>query len=183
MRMEVSTVRGVGIINDAYNANPASMEAAARTLHQMECAGRKLMVVADMLELGDETRLAHRRAGRTIGGFAFDYLLGVGEHTPELLDAAAERGMHQDDVVAARSKNELAETLVELLEPGDTVLFKGSRSNRLEEVIALVQAGLEGGAAPEQQQPAQVAGHEPGCKDETRTAAQRHRSAAAHTVG
>ena len=142
MRMELSTHSGVTIVNDAYNSNPVSLEAAAKTLHDMQCRGRRILVVADMLELGERSVEAHRSLGEIIAAFEFDYLLGIGPNTSELLSSAAERGMSEDELLLAGSKQELAQALLDLLEPGDVVLFKGSRSMKLEEVVEQVQTGL-----------------------------------------
>jgi UDP-N-acetylmuramoyl-tripeptide--D-alanyl-D-alanine ligase len=134
-RMEMKTVAGVTVINDAYNANPQSMEAAARTLHRLEAPGKKIMVTADMLELGDTSVDLHRRMGKTLAGFGFDYLLGVGVQTTELLGAAAEHGMADNRLIHAGGNQQLAASLSTLVEEGDVVLLKGSRRMKLEEVV------------------------------------------------
>lgn len=141
-RMQIRTTRGVTLIDDAYNANPVSVEAAANTLSRMECRGRKILVLADMLELGDKSVEFHRELGETIAGFGFDYLLGYGPNTAELLASAGKHGVDEHDLLPAESKEELADALLGLLEPGDTVLLKGSRGMHLEEVIALLEKGL-----------------------------------------
>ena len=142
MRMELRTSRNITFINDAYNANPSSMKAAAQTLHHMECEGRKILVVADMLELGDGAAESHRRLGKTIAQFGFDYLFGIGANAALLLESASEHGMDPRDVCLAASEQQLAETLLALAGAGDTVLFKGSRGMHLENTITLLQEGL-----------------------------------------
>ena len=145
MRMETKTAGGVTVINDAYNANPVSLEAAARTLSRMQCAGRKILVVADMLELGDRAAELHRELGKTIAGFNFDYLLGRGRQAARLLASAAENGMSEDDVRLAESNEELVRALLGFIGPGDTVLLKGSRDMHLEQVAGLLESGLGAG--------------------------------------
>jgi UDP-N-acetylmuramoyl-tripeptide--D-alanyl-D-alanine ligase len=142
MRMETTTAAGVVVINDAYNANPVSLAAAAKTLSRMECTGRKVLVVADMLELGERTEELHRELGKTIAGFNFDYVLGRGRHTAALLAAAAEHGMSEDDVRLTDSNDQLARTLLGFIGSGDTVLLKGSRNMHLEEVARMLSDGL-----------------------------------------
>jgi len=142
MRMELRTARNITIINDAYNANPSSMEAAAQALHHMKCQGRKVLVVADMLELGGKAEESHRRLGRTIAQFGFDYLFGIGANAALLLESACEHGMDRRDVCLAASGEQLAGTLLALLGAGDTVLFKGSRGMHLEDTITLLHENL-----------------------------------------
>jgi len=152
-RMEMRTVAGVTVINDAYNANPVSMEAAARALSRMDGVGRKILVLADMLELGEQARALHRRVGETVAGFRPDYLFGFGRHAADLLASAREHGMNEAEVYLARSKERLAEALLAVIEPGDTVLFKGSRAMKLEEAVALLEQGLGMPAAGRSQAP------------------------------
>jgi len=151
MRMETTTAAGVTVINDAYNANPVSLAAAAKTLSRMECAGRRILVVADMLELGERTAELHRDLGKTIAGFDFDYMLGRGPHTAALLASATDSGMSKDDVRMADSNDELAQTLLGFVGPGDTVLLKGSRGMHLEEVAGLLTDGLNSAHKPQTQ--------------------------------
>ena len=179
-RMQLRTAAGVTVIDDTYNANPVSMEAAADTLSRMECDGRKFLVVGDMLELGDESAAFHRKLGETIAGYGFDYLLGMGKHTRELMAAATQHGMDGRDLLSAESQDELAEALSDLLEPGDTVLLKGSRSMHLEKVVELLEKGL--GTATQPEPPAAREPYEPAQDTEQR--AEAHRSApAGRTVG
>ncbi|MFO7900338.1 MAG: UDP-N-acetylmuramoyl-tripeptide--D-alanyl-D-alanine ligase [Planctomycetota bacterium] len=147
-RMQIKQVEGVTLIDDAYNANPASMRAAAKTLSRMQCRGRKVFVAGDMLELGEDSVAFHRRLGATLAGFGFDYLFGIGRHTRHLLASAAGEGMPETDLVLRESREQLAEALLAVLEPGDTVLFKASRGIRLEEVAEQIEAGLRGRAVP-----------------------------------
>ncbi len=146
MRMELKTVRGVTLINDAYNANPVSLEAAARALHQMECTGRKILVVGDMLELGPRSAESHRKLGKVIASLGFDYLFGIGTDAAQLLASATKHGMSEHDLHLAASNDRLAEVLASLAAAGDTILFKGSRGMHLEEAIELLEKKL--GTAP-----------------------------------
>ena len=78
MRMQSEEWRGVRIINDAYNANPASMKAALQTLAELPCRGRRIAVLGDMFELGKQAAREHRRLGKDAARSAIDclYLLG-----------------------------------------------------------------------------------------------------------
>lgn len=142
MRMEVRRVCGITLINDAYNANPASMEAAVRTLCNMKCSGQKILVTGDMHELGPHSTELHREMGKAIAGYRPDFLLGIGSQTAELISSAAEHGMDKHALRLLGSGEELAAALLDVLAEGDTVLFKASRAARLEEVVALVEKEL-----------------------------------------
>jgi UDP-N-acetylmuramoyl-tripeptide--D-alanyl-D-alanine ligase len=148
-RMELRTLNGVTLIDDAYNANPVSMEAAARTLSRLQCRGRRIFVAGDMLELGPASAALHRRVGATVAGFGVDYLLGVGAGAGDLLGAAMEHGRKEHELHLARSNADLARALLDLVEPGDAVLFKGSRGMHLEEVVGAVEEGLGASERPE----------------------------------
>jgi len=170
MRMETRSVAGVTLINDAYNANPVSLEAAARTLSRMECAGRKILVVGDMLELGAKSEELHHDLGKTIAGFRFDYLLGRGEHAGTLLDAAVTGGMDKGDVRLAGTNEELAATVLGVVSPGDTVLIKGSRGMQLEQVAELLATRL-GPATEKPEQAPDRRPERPRAKEDERAAA------------
>ena len=138
-RQELLCFGSYTVINDAYNASPASMEAAFATLARLKQSAqppcRAIAVVADMLELGDTSAEAHRSVGIMAAETGVDMLLGYGPETKEAIAAAAERGVqafHFADRQAA------AEQLAKLLKPGDIVLLKGSHSMQVAGVIDLV---------------------------------------------
>jgi UDP-N-acetylmuramoyl-tripeptide--D-alanyl-D-alanine ligase len=79
MRMQLENWKNIGIINDAYNANPASMKAAIKTLAGIECRGEKSAILGDMFELGRQTRREHLQLGKEVAraGIGRLYLLGA----------------------------------------------------------------------------------------------------------
>ena len=80
MRMEVLALgNGSTVINDAYNANPRSMESALETLVEVKGGGRAIAVLGDMLELGDFAEEAHAQVGRRVAELSIDLLLTLGE--------------------------------------------------------------------------------------------------------
>jgi UDP-N-acetylmuramoyl-tripeptide--D-alanyl-D-alanine ligase len=133
-RMEVSDLDGITVLNDAYNANPDSVLAAVRTLDAVSGAGKKIVVLGDMLELGDVAEEEHRRVGKDIAAMRYDYLLSFGPMMKYLHEESdSSRSTHFEQ------KNMLAEYLAELLSPGDTVLVKGSRGMKMEDVITFLR--------------------------------------------
>jgi UDP-N-acetylmuramoyl-tripeptide--D-alanyl-D-alanine ligase len=131
---------GLRIINDAYNANPASMQAAIETLSSLKEDRRAVAVLGDMLELGDYSMEAHQALGRSIARADIEYLAAVGEYGNAVVEAAQAAGMAADRARAFPGKKEIVSWLTKLtqsgaLTPGDWLLLKGSRSMRMETLI------------------------------------------------
>ncbi len=137
LRQRIYEKNGVRVIADCYNASPESMAAALKVLKGMECAGRRVAVLGDMLELGDLTESAHKEVGRAACDAGADLLYTYGKAAYHILLGAAEAGMKKCAVSNSIDKNALAAELKETLRPGDVVLFKASRRMKLEEIIAL----------------------------------------------
>jgi UDP-N-acetylmuramoyl-tripeptide--D-alanyl-D-alanine ligase len=123
---------GIVLVNDCYNANPVSMRAALSHLASLG-EGRRIAVLGEMAELGSGAPGYHREVGAQARSEGIDLLVGVG-------GPAREYG--PDELVGA--PEEAAELLAAQLEPGDTVLVKGSRSAGLEAVAAALEELLDG---------------------------------------
>jgi UDP-N-acetylmuramoyl-tripeptide--D-alanyl-D-alanine ligase len=142
-RMEVLDIEGVVLYNDTYNANPDSTMAALRTLAAAAVEGKRIAVLADMLELGAAGPAEHERIGREAAALGIDYLLTYGTLSRHTHDAASMKGaLHYDQ------KNMLAEELAELIAPGDAVLVKGSRGMAMEDVVTFLQQRLDSAVVP-----------------------------------
>ena len=131
---------GVQILDDSYNANPVSLRAALETVAARRRSGRLVIVLGDMLELGDIADEAHREAGRQVAALGVDELLGVG---PRARLAVLEA--HACGLGEARSVSTFEDTVAHLLKrlvPGDVVLVKASRGMRLERVVDALMARL-----------------------------------------
>jgi UDP-N-acetylmuramoyl-tripeptide--D-alanyl-D-alanine ligase len=131
-RMELErSDNGVAVLNDAYNANPASMEAAVRALAHLAVDGRRIAVLGEMRELGAHADDAHDAIGRLVAELGIDAVVGVGEGGARIAAAAAPvRAVVVDDAPAA------LERVSALVAPGDAVLVKASRAIGLETVAA-----------------------------------------------
>lgn len=133
MRYEIKELGGSTVISDAYNANPASMEEALRELARNKREGRTIAVLGDMLELGSYGEEAHRKLGAWMAKMPIDVFIAVGP----LMGIAADefsslggRALKAADALGARA------LLVELCGGGkETVLVKGSRGMKMEEVL------------------------------------------------
>ncbi len=128
---------GVHLINDTYNANPASMEAALRTLSTTR--GRKLAVLGDMLELGETGRAAHRDIGRQAAEVA-DVIITLGEQARVIAETAVDQGMAAGRVVACSTSDEATTAALEKIRDGDVILVKGSRGMRMETIVESIES-------------------------------------------
>jgi len=136
MRMEKHRVGGVTIINDAYNANPASMFAALAELSRMNVSGQKCLICGDMAELGKEAVDLHVELGERIVAAEVDLLLVTGRFAAEVARGALEAGMAKWQIQVCNNLDEVCNAATTYLKEGDTVLLKGSRCMRLEEVCS-----------------------------------------------
>lgn len=137
-RMEVRNIRGIVVLNDAYNANPDSMLAALRTLAAAKVAGKRIAVLGDMRELGPAGPAEHEAVGKEAARLGIDYVLTYGQLAKHICNAVGGRfAVHYEQ------KNMLAEYLVELVAPGDAVLIKASRSMKLEDVATFLEERLQ----------------------------------------
>ena len=132
MRQKTVCVGGITSIEDCYNASPDSMRAALRTLHDTQ-GGKKIAVLADMLELGDYSKTAHKSVGEMAAENKIDYLFAYGENAKYYVQSAKDNGLV--NAFLFDNKEDLSEKLAETASRGDVVIFKGSRGMRLEDVI------------------------------------------------
>jgi UDP-N-acetylmuramoyl-tripeptide--D-alanyl-D-alanine ligase len=133
-RLEFKALVGGGrLIDDSYNANPASVRAGLRALEQL--GGERWLVLGEMRELGEGSSQLHAEIGEFARQCGVSRLLAVGEeahHAVEAFGAGSTWFASAEDLIAS---------LAEGVGPGITVLVKGSRSNRLERVAAALCAG------------------------------------------
>ena len=141
MRYEVHEIGARRFINDAYNASPSSMCAAIETTASLY-HGRRIAVLGDMLELGAAAEEAHREIGKRVAELGFAALVTYGEQARWMHKAAEAAGCSV--CYHAESHEAAAKYLREMLVDGDTVLFKGSRGMKMEQIIALL-TGEEAG--------------------------------------
>lgn len=135
MRSEIKNVKGRTVLADCYNANPASMEAALKTVAGMASAGQRVAVLGDMLELGGSSAEAHRAIGATAARLGIERLITVGTLAGNIAAGAADAGMSRDRVHQTLSHAEAAQLLRDLTRQGDAVLVKGSRGMKMEKVL------------------------------------------------
>ena len=132
-RLQIKRIRGVQFIDDSYNANPESMKAALHTLVELDADGKRIAVLGEMRELGEESARGHREVGETAAELGVDQLIAIGDMAAAIAEAARNAGLQNTSI--ARSTSEAAELLGEIAASGDLVLVKGSRAARTERVI------------------------------------------------
>jgi len=153
-RTDVPLVGGaLTLVDESYNANPASVRAALETLGQMELPwrGRRIAVLGDMLELGPDGPRLHRELAPSALAAGVDLVFTVGELM---------KGLHGALPPERRggwgaTSDALAPTVASALRPGDIVMVKGSRGVRTERIVKAIKERYSGPAAA-----AAVAGRE-----------------------
>jgi len=139
MRMSREIVGRVSLINDAYNANPRSMDAAIRELSLRPCRGRRVAVLGEMLELGERAESFHRSLGRKVANEGIDLLWALGPHARAMAEEARRLGMDAAQVCWHETLEDALQQPAFDPQAGDTWLFKASRGMALERVAATVR--------------------------------------------
>ncbi|MCS7033805.1 MAG: UDP-N-acetylmuramoyl-tripeptide--D-alanyl-D-alanine ligase [Phycisphaerae bacterium] len=139
MRLQLREVGGVRMLNDAYNANPASMRAALATIATMKPESRRVAVLGDMRELGAMSEKYHREIGRAAAEAGVELLACVGSQAHLLARAAEEHGLDRRNIRCFEDAAAASRVIPSWLRKGDLVLLKASRGVRLE----LVAEGIE----------------------------------------
>jgi UDP-N-acetylmuramoyl-tripeptide--D-alanyl-D-alanine ligase len=135
MRSQVFVSHGVTVINDCYNANPASMKAAVQLLAQRGEGRRKIAVLGDMLELGADAVSLHREVGAFVAQHGIDQLIACGVLGRNLAEGAEGAGLDRDKIVLAADAAAAAVAVKAVVKQGDVVLAKASRGMKLEQVV------------------------------------------------
>jgi len=144
MRMEVIPLQnGKTLINDAYNANPGSIEMALETLAEVKGGGRAIAVLGDMLELGSFAEEAHLQLGRRVGELSLDFLLAMGEWAPVVVASAIRHGIEPERTRVLESHGDAISLLRRVMQEGDWVLIKGSRRMAMEKVVEGLAEGRD----------------------------------------
>jgi len=136
---------GRTILDDCYNANPASMSAAlSSVVAAVGGAGgwaRAFAVLGDMLEIGPESEELHRALGRE-AGVRLAGVVALGNFAGAIADGARAAGLAPDRTQIAGSPEEAAAVVASWTAPGDWILVKASRGMRLERVVDALRGGL-----------------------------------------
>ncbi|MGG4032387.1 UDP-N-acetylmuramoyl-tripeptide--D-alanyl-D-alanine ligase [Paenibacillus cisolokensis] len=141
MRNEPIRIGGFTVINDVYKSNPTSVRAALDTLYAMPAHKRKIVVLGDMVELGEETEAFHREIGAELDPSRIDRLFTVGSMS-RLIAEEARKHFPEDRVTVCLDHAQLVSQLKEAVSDDCIVLIKGSRSLQLEQPIETLREEL-----------------------------------------
>lgn len=139
MRMNLERLGSLTLINDAYNANPASLAAAIDTLRDMPAAGRRVAIVGDMRELGGDSDRLHAVAAQQMADAGLDMVIAVGEKAEIIRRTIKECTPREIEIHAYSSTEGAKRRLTQYLEPADTILVKGSRALALEKLVEKIR--------------------------------------------
>jgi len=144
---------GLQVLNDCYNANPASMQAALRTVSSFGKGCKKIALLGDMLELGENSEQAHEELGQQVAENRFDTLLVTGSFAHQVVRGAGSGGMTAERIHIFSGHTEIVDWLYQALVQrtivdGDWLLVKGSRGMKMEKVLQGIAkrfaTGIEG---------------------------------------
>jgi UDP-N-acetylmuramoyl-tripeptide--D-alanyl-D-alanine ligase len=130
--------REATIYDDTYNSNPYALARTLELMTQADVGGRRIAVIGDMLELGEEELQFHRDAGRQIPK-SIDVVIGVGTRSQALLDGAREAGFAEANLRHFTDAEAAGAFLRAFVQPGDLVLIKGSRGVGLDKAVAILE--------------------------------------------
>lgn len=142
-RWNVETIAGVTLIDDTYNANPASVTAALETFATIGEPSGRIVVLGGMLELGPDAASHHKAIGRWVARIGVEKLVTVGAEARWIAEGAVNAGLASGRIRHAENPAEVDSVLRPSLRPGAAILFKGSRRCGLDEAVRVVRGRLE----------------------------------------
>jgi UDP-N-acetylmuramoyl-tripeptide--D-alanyl-D-alanine ligase len=142
-RWNVETIAGVTLIDDTYNANPASVTAALETFASIGDPEGRVVVLGGMLELGPHAAEHHKQVGRWVARIGVERLVTVGDEARWIAEGAIAGGLASGRIRHASTPSDVDPAVRPSLRPGAAILFKGSRRCGLDEAVKLVRDRLE----------------------------------------
>ncbi len=146
MRSQVERLSGMTVINDCYNANPASMKAAVDLLAELGVGTHTVAVLGDMLELGARSSAFHLEIGGHVAARGITSLVSCGALGRAIAEGARKAGMVHERITECTDAQEAVPRLLSIAGPGNVVLVKGSRGMRMEQVVDALRARVSGPA-------------------------------------
>ncbi len=135
-RLQITYLPEGGIlINDTYNANPLSMQAALETAAELKGNNRLVAVLGDMFELGPYEEKGHLEVGGYVVASHVDKLITIGDRAKLIAEGAIAKGMEESNIYPFSNKSESLSYIRHNLKKTDVVLFKASRGLELEKLI------------------------------------------------
>ncbi|OPY18353.1 MAG: UDP-N-acetylmuramoyl-tripeptide--D-alanyl-D-alanine ligase [Syntrophus sp. PtaB.Bin075] len=126
---------GAFLVDDTYNANPASVREALKTIQTLKGNHRSVVVLADMLELGDQAERLHETVGSEAAATDVDRLFLKGSLSRSTAAGAIKGGMTEERILFFEDPEEILDDVLSFVEAGDWILVKGSRLMKMEEIV------------------------------------------------
>ncbi len=136
MRGQIIEVSSLKIISDCYNANPDSMKAGLKAFFELQTKNRRILILGDMLELGNDSEKYHKQIGEFLSDKKFDMLITVGELAKEIQKNCIANGIKK---VEYTNSKELSDAILSYVTDRDFIYIKGSRGVGLEKVLQELQ--------------------------------------------
>lgn len=130
----VRTQKGITIIDDTYNANPASMEAAVTTLCSLKGENKGFLIAGDMLEMGSYAKEVHHNVGVFAAKYGISGIYATGRYAEDVANGATSEKMDARDIYTG-SKEDIIKELKNTLSDPDWLLVKGSRGMKMESIV------------------------------------------------
>jgi len=134
----ISGIKNSWILDDTYNASPDSMNLALETLKEIQ-AKRKIVVLGDMLELGEYSEEAHLLIGQNVFQYA-DAFFAIGPKMKFAYDEAEKNHMEKDKICWFNTSQEACLMIQNYIQEGDVILIKGSRGMHMEQIVEEIKA-------------------------------------------
>lgn len=136
MRGERVEVNGITFVSDCYNANPESIKAGLESFDKMPGGKRRVIILGDMLELGEASRRHHTEVGQKLANYKFDLIAVVGPLSTDIVEGAGTAGVTKERLLHFDNAEACAAEMINILQPGDLVYLKGSRGIELETILS-----------------------------------------------
>lgn len=141
MRQQIIHINGVNIIDDSYNASPDSVKSSVSVLRTLHISGKNIVVMSDMLELGERSEEIHYELGKYMAVEGIDVLITVGD-----LAKSIYRGANDSSIaiktIHCKDNDDAFKQVMSLVERGDKILVKGSRGMHTEEIVSKLKGAL-----------------------------------------
>jgi UDP-N-acetylmuramyl pentapeptide synthase len=136
MRLQIQHLGAITLLNDAYNANPASMQAALKTLLELPTNGRRVAILGDMREMGESADRLHKEMGQFVATCDLNLLICIGEKSGLIAAEAKSNDFPPEKIIHYPTTQMATVSIAHHIHRGDLVLLKGSRYMSLEKLVA-----------------------------------------------
>ena len=138
MRMELMHLPSFDVLNDCYKSNPQSLTSCIETVYTMKGYKNKILILSDMLELGENERKLHFAVGEKIDKNKIDYVICIGELAKDIYNGA-NRNFNVNNLFHFDTNEEVVKKVKEIISDDTLIMVKGSRGMKLENIIEMLK--------------------------------------------